>query len=94
MLKIMNLGPIECVSVRIFFIKVCFSELNCLNLGFSLKHIIRFFDVRKDLRILIPCTQSPSIFLDMSGRGLPDYGSQIVAKFNRENICQNQQLDT
>ena len=22
------------------------------------------------------------------------YGSQIVAKFKRENICQNQQLDT
>ena len=48
MLKIMHLGPIKCVSVRIFFINVCFSRLKCLNLFFSVKHTRRIFDVRKD----------------------------------------------
>ena len=51
MLKIMNLGPIKCISVRIFFIKVCFSRLKCLILCLRETQKRRIFDVHKDCSV-------------------------------------------
>ena len=39
-------------------------------------------------------TPPPRYLYSLNKEVPPGYGNQIVAKFKRENICQNQQLDT